>query len=59
MSAIAVAGFWGAARWALGGWPPGFFWLFAIGELVSNKPCVILAAFRWVSGEGQCRDKMQ
>ena len=37
MSAIAVAGFWGAARWALGGWPPGFFWLFAIGELVSNN----------------------
>ena len=24
--------------------PPGFFWLFAIRELVSNKPCVILAA---------------
>ena len=24
--------------------PPGFFWLFAIGELVSNKPCAILAA---------------
>ena len=28
----------------LGRRPPGFFWLFAIGELVSNKPCVILAA---------------
>ena len=26
---------------------PGFFWLFAIGELVSNKPCVILAASWW------------
>ena len=36
---------------------PGFFWLFAIGELVSNKPCVILAASWWVSGEGQCRDE--
>ena len=23
--------------------PPGFFWLFAIRELVSNKPCAILA----------------
>ena len=22
--------------------PPGFFWLFAIGELVSNKPCAII-----------------
>ena len=43
----------------LGRWPPGFFWLFAIGELVSNKPCVILAASWWVSGEGQCRDEMQ
>ena len=32
--------------------PPGFFWLFAIRELVSNKPCVILAASWWVSGEG-------
>ena len=36
--------------------PPGFFWLFAIRELVSNKPCVILAASWWVSGDGQCRD---
>ena len=36
---------------------PGFFWLFAIGELVSNTPCVILAASWWVSGEGQCRDE--
>ena len=36
---------------------PGFFWLFAIGELVSNKPCVILAASWWVSGEGQCQDE--
>ena len=26
---------------------PGFFWLLAIGELVSNKPCAILAASRW------------
>ena len=26
---------------------PGFFRLFAIGELVSNKPCVILAACSW------------
>ena len=41
----------------LGRRPPGFFWLFAIGELVSNKPCVILAASWWVSGEGQCRDE--
>ena len=37
--------------------PPGFFWLFAIRELVSNKPCVILAASWWVSGDGQCRDE--
>ena len=37
--------------------PRGFFWLFAFGELVSNKPCVILAASWWVSGEGQCRDE--
>ena len=40
--------------------PPGFFWLFAIGELVSNKPCAILAASWSVSGDhggdGQCRD---
>ena len=41
----------------LGRRPPGFFWLLAIGELVSNKPCVILAASWWVSGEGQCRDE--
>ena len=34
--------------------PPGFFqWLFAIGELVSNKPCAILAASWSVSGDGQ------
>jgi hypothetical protein len=38
---------------------PGFFWLFAIGELVSNKPCAILAASWWVSGDGQCRDETQ
>ena len=38
--------------------PPGFFWLFAIGDLVSNKPCAILAA-SWVSGDGQCRDETQ
>ena len=37
--------------------PPGFFWLFAIRELVSNKPCVILAASWWVSGDGQCQDE--
>ena len=37
--------------------PPGFFWLFAIRELVSNKPCVILAASWWVSGDGKCRDE--
>ena len=37
--------------------PPGFFWLFAIRELVSNKPCVILAASWWVSGDGLCRDE--
>ena len=36
---------------------PGFFWLFAIGELVSNKPCAILAASWSVSGDGQCRDE--
>ena len=41
----------------LGRRPPGFFWLFAIRELVSNKPCVILAASWWVSGDGQCRDE--
>ena len=35
--------------------PPGFFWLFAIRELVSNKPCVILAASWWVSGGGPDR----
>ena len=40
-----------------GGRPPGFFWLFAIRELVSNKPCVILAASWWVSCVGQCRDE--
>ena len=32
--------------------PPGFFWLFAIGELVSNKPCAILAASWSVSADG-------
>ena len=37
--------------------PLGFFWLFAIGELVSNKPCAILAASWSVSGDGQCRDE--
>ena len=37
--------------------PPGFFWLFAIGELVSNKPCAILAASWIVSGDGQCRER--
>ena len=42
----------------LGRWPPGFFLLFAIGELVSNKPCVILAASWWLSSDGQCRDEM-
>ena len=36
---------------------PGFFWLLAIGELVSNKPCAILAASWSVSGDGQCRDE--
>ena len=42
----------------LGRRPPGFFWFFAIfGELVSNKPCVILAASWSVSGDGQCRDE--
>jgi hypothetical protein len=41
----------------LGRWPPGFFWLFAIRELVSNKLCVIHAASWWVSGDGQCRDE--
>ena len=39
--------------------PPGFFRLFAIGELVGDMPCVILAASWWVSGDGQCRDDMQ
>ena len=38
---------------------PGFFWLFAIGELVGNKPCAILAASWSVSGDGQCRDETQ
>ena len=36
---------------------PAFFWLFAIRELVSNKPCAILAASWSVSGDGQCRDE--
>ena len=44
-------------RYRDGAPPPGFFWLFAIRELVCNKPCVILAASWWVSGDGQCRDE--
>jgi len=32
--------------------PPGIFRLFAIGELVGYKPCAILAASWWVSGDG-------
>ena len=36
--------------------PLGFFWLFAIGELVSKEHCAIIAASWWVSGDGQCRD---
>ena len=44
-------------RYRDGAPPPGFFWLFAIGELVSNKPCAILAASWSVSGDGQCRDE--
>ena len=44
-------------RYRDGAPPPGFFWLFAIRELVSNKPCVILAASWWMSGDGQCRDE--
>ena len=39
--------------------PPGFFWLLPLASLSAifvNKPCVILAASWWVSGEGQCRD---
>jgi len=39
--------------------PPGIFWLFTIGELVGYKPCAILAASWWVSGDGQCRDETQ
>ena len=38
---------------------PGIFRLFAIGELVGYKPCAILAASWWVSGDGQCRDETQ
>ena len=34
----------GGTCWAAGAPLPGFFWLFAIGELVSNKPCTILEA---------------
>jgi hypothetical protein len=34
-------------------WSPGIFRLFAIGELVGCKPCAILAASWWVSGDGQ------
>jgi hypothetical protein len=37
----------------------GIFRLFAIGELVGYKPCAILAASWWVSGDGQCRDETQ
>ena len=29
-----------SSRYRDGAPPPGFFWLFAIRELVSNKPCV-------------------
>ena len=36
---------------------PGIFRLFAIGELVGYKPCAILAASWWVSGDGQCRGR--
>jgi hypothetical protein len=43
----------------VGRWSPGIFWLFAIGELVGYKPCAILAASWWVSGDGQCRDETQ
>jgi hypothetical protein len=39
--------------------PPGIFRLSAIGELVGYKPCAILAASWWVSGDGQCRDETQ
>jgi hypothetical protein len=38
---------------------PGIFRPFAIGELVGYKPCAILAASWWVSGDGQCRDETQ
>ena len=41
---------------------PGFFWLFAMlasFQLVSKKPCAIIAASWWVSGDGQCRDESQ
>ena len=38
---------------------PGIFRLVAIGELVGYKPCAILAASWWVSGDGQCRDETQ
>jgi hypothetical protein len=31
--------------------PPGIFRLVAIGELVGYKPCAILAASWWVSGD--------
>ena len=34
----------GATAAIMGRRPPGFFWLFAIGELVSNKPCASIAA---------------
>ena len=52
---IAIARMRRKGRWRTPA--PGFFWLFAIRELVSNKPCVILAASWWVSGDGQCRDE--
>jgi hypothetical protein len=31
-------------RYRDGAPPPGIFWLFAVGELVCDKPCAILAA---------------
>jgi len=35
--------------------PPGIFRLVAIGELVGYKPCAILAASWWVSGDGRAK----
>ena len=46
-------------RYRDGAPPPGIFRLVAIGELVGYKPCAILAASWWVSGDGQCRDETQ